>query len=286
MSGNSSKLLAVNYTGSKFQACTDIYPYIWDQHEHFVDVFCGSLAMLLNKKPSRIETASDINGRVINFFRVLRDKRQEFLNAVTLSPYSRREFESAWDDEGCSDVELARRFYVRCRQGIYGYGAQKQSKGWELARKKTAGGRAATVNAWCNGIEGLADIALRLLDIQLENRCFRQLIPAIDYAGAFFYCDPPYPKECRVSNNDYEFEFTDDDHRDLARILHKIKGKAMISSYDCKLMRKLYRNWHMIKLPAKRNSARSTAVQECIWMNYDPYRLYNQMTLEFTESTL
>ena len=108
----------------------------------------------------------------------------------------------------------------------------------------------------------------------------RQSFFGLGCPKAFFYCDPPYPVESRGGKSkgkDYKFDFTDDDHRQLAARLHRIEGKAMISGYDCNLMNELYGDWHKVKFPIKRNNIRSnivngsgTIMQETIWMNYVP----------------
>jgi DNA adenine methylase len=43
-------------------------------HEHYVEPFCGSLAVLLAKAPARIETVSDLDGDLVTFWRVLREQ--------------------------------------------------------------------------------------------------------------------------------------------------------------------------------------------------------------------
>lgn len=132
---------------------------------------------------------------------------------------------------------------------------------------------------WKNGVEKLHEIAQEIrTNFQIVNGSFSDCIDRLDFPGAFFYCDPPYPHESRGgSGNDYRFEFSDDDHRQLAERLHRIEGKAMVSGYDCPLMNELYGDWRKVKFPIKRNNIRSnivngsgTIMQECIWMNYEP----------------
>lgn len=114
-------------------------------------------------------------------------------------------------------------------------------------------------------------------NFQIMNCDYLTAIERIDFPGAFFYCDPPYPQECRNSRNDYRYEFSVEDHERLAEKLHHIEGWAMVSSYDCELTNRLYADWHKVKFPFKRNNIRSgivngsgTLMQECIWMNYEP----------------
>ena len=271
MSGDTKKKIAFNYLGSKFTIVNQLIS-LFPEHYHFVDLFCGSLVVTLNKPQSKIETANDINGNIINFFKVLRDQPDELIRQLELTPYSREEFNKSWHMEGCDDLEKARRYYVRLRQSFNGYGAQKQNKGWSLSVKISRCNTGEGVSKFNRGINKLNAIISRLKNIQFDNRDFRNIIPTIDYEQAFFYCDPPYPRESRGSYFDYMFEFTDQDHEDLAELLNNIKGKAMISGYECPIMNKLYKGWYTQKFSIKYNNIRNQRVQEIVWMNYDPYK--------------
>ena len=268
MGENSKKLLAFNYFGGKFFWLKELYAHFPD-HKHFIDLFCGSMSVTLNKPQSDIDTANDINSNIYNFFKVLRDQKKELIEKLICTPISREEYNNCWENTD-DDLENARRFYTRARQSFFGLGQQRKNKGWHLVRKNSRSNLSETISKWRGGIIQLDQISDKLSSIQLENKDFRKLIPILDYEDAFFYCDPPYPKECRGSYNDYMFEFTDHDHKDLAKILHNIKGKAMISSYECKLYDRLYKDWTMIRLSKKANAIRSKIVQECIWINYGP----------------
>lgn len=269
MSGNSKKLIAFNYFGGKFTWVEWLYRY-FPVHTHFVDVFGGSFAVSLNNNISDIITANDINSEVINFFHVLRTKCDELIYLLKLTPISREEYNNSWDIAGCSEIERSRKFYVRVRQSFYGLGIQKKNKGWHMVKTVSRSKLGETVSKWHNGTDKLYNVAEKLTYMQIEKKDFRELIPMIDFPEAFFYCDPPYPEECRTSKNDYMHDFKDSDHEDLADILNSIEGKAMISSYECDLMKRLYedKGWRIIKFPKKKNNIRSGEVQEVIYMNY------------------
>ncbi len=278
MSGDSKKMIAFSYLGSKFSIVDKIEP-LFPEHIHFIDVFMGSMAVTLNKKRSQIETVNDINGDVVNFFRVLRERPYELYTQLFLTPISREEFNNSWEMENITEMERARRFYVRIRQSFYSMGAQKQSKGWHLVKTQSRSNMAETISKWRNSIDKLFPVIDRLTSVQIENRHFRDLIPVLDFKDAFFYEDPPYPLEVRKSSNDYKFEFTDQDHEELAEINHSCKGKVMISSYDGPMMQSLYKDWYFIKLPVKLNNIRKSPVQECVWMNYDPNQINGRLSI-------
>ncbi len=268
MSGDTKKLIAFNYFGGKFSLADKLQPF-FPKHVHFVDVFCGSMVVTLNKKYSEIDTANDINGDIVNFFKILREYPDELISMLILTPIARDEFNKSWNTDNVSDIERARRFYVRIRQSFCGMGAQRKNKGWHMVKTKSRANMGETVSKWHHGIEKLWPVIQKLTHIQIENKDFRDLINSLDFSEAFFYCDPPYPKDVRCSFNDYRFEFSMKDHEDLAERLHSIKGKAMVSGYDGPTMQRLYSDWRMHKFPIKFNNIRSSQVQECIWMNYD-----------------
>ncbi len=77
----------------------------------------------------------------------------------------------------------------------------------------------------------------------------------------FFYCDPPYPHDSRKDVKAYAFEMTDDDHRQLAKVLHSTRGKVAISSYQSPLMSELYGDWICIEGPSRKiNSVKKIEV--------------------------
>ena len=269
MSGNRDKLIAFNYFGGKFTWLEHLYANFPNDFTHLVDLFAGSMCVSLNYKGRCIKTANEINTDVTNFFEVLRDHEQELIFKLNLTPVSEVEYTNCWKPSRCK-IESARRFYVRVRQSFYGLGAQRKNKGWHMAKSQVNAQGGETVSKWNNAIPKLHGVAKVIRNnFQIVNRSYDECIDKTDTENTFFYCDPPYPLECRNSTNDYKYEFTDDDHRALAERLHHIQGKAMISSYDCPLMQELYGDWTKIVFPKKNNNIRSGEVQEVIWINYE-----------------
>lgn len=270
MSGNKDKIIAFNYFGGKFTWLEYLFKYFPNDFTHLVDLFAGSMVVSLNYKGRVIKTANEINADITNFFAVLRDNEPELTRLLLLTPCSEQEYNNSWEPSE-DKIEQARRFYVRIRQSFFGLGAQRQNKGWHMAKKHVNAQGGETVSRWNNAIEKLHEVAEVIRsNFQITNLDYSDCISKIDFPGAFFYVDPPYPLECRASSNDYKFEFSEEQHRELARRLHTIEGKAMISSYDCPLMQELYGDWEMIKFPKKKNNIRSSEVQEVIWINYKP----------------
>src|SRR5881397_3826020 len=125
----SRKLIAFGWYGGKYSHLDWLLPLLPACH-HYVEPFAGSAAVLLNREPSPVETYNDIDGEVVNFFRVLREQKEALIEAIGLTPFAREEFELAFSqtDQSLSDLERARRFFVLARQVRTGL-AQRASAG-------------------------------------------------------------------------------------------------------------------------------------------------------------
>jgi len=239
---------------------------------HYCEPFGGSAAVLINRLPAPVETYNDIDGEVVNFFKVLREKKDELLYQIGMTPFSREEFLEAIRTNGngkyLSDVERARRFFVRARQVRTGL-AQTASVGrWANCLNTSRAGMSGAVSRWLGSVGGLEYIATRLLRVQIENDRAVDVIARYDSEATLFYCDPPYPHQARGDSKAYSYELTDDDHVTLGRVLHSVKGKAAVSGYDCDIMHDLYRDWTMHRDRPKKAMSIKKERQEILWTNY------------------
>lgn len=275
---SAEKKLAFGWYGGKFSHLDWLLPLLPDAH-HFCEPFGGSAAVLINRNPAPVETYNDIDGEVVNFFRVLREQKEELLYAIGLTPFSREELRIAVQKNvsGLSDLERARRFFVRARQVRTGL-AQTASEGrWAHCRLTSRAGMAGAVSRWLGSVETLPEIAQRLLRVQIENAPAFDVIARYDSEDTLFYCDPPYIHEARSDTSAYAYEMSDAEHMELARLLHAVKGKVALSGYRSPLMDALYGDWLAIEAPAKKahstNTRPDTTKQErreVLWVNYLP----------------
>ena len=137
--------------GGKFSHLDWLLPLLPECH-HYCEPFAGSGAVLLNRVPSPVETYNDIDGEVVNFFRVLRDQHEELIRAIALTPFSREEYYRAiHTTNGVSDVERARCFYIKARQTRTGL-AQTASLGrWANCKNTSRAGMSGVVSRWLGG---------------------------------------------------------------------------------------------------------------------------------------
>jgi len=266
------KIIAFGWYGGKYSHLDWLLPLLPPCH-HYCEPFGGSAAVLLNRPPSPVETYNDLDGEVVNFFRVLRDDKDRLIEAIGLTPFSREEFALACViDPDLSPLERARRFFVRARQVRTGL-AQTASLGrWANCKNTSRAGMSGVISRWLGSIEDLPEIAERLLRVQIENRPALDVIRLYDSPGTLFYCDPPYVHLTRGDNSAYGYEMTNEEHQKLAEVLNSVQGLVAISNYQCEFMDELYPTpkWFKHVTPEKTiHSTKGTRV-ECLWTNYDP----------------
>jgi len=110
----------LKYPGAKNRIADWICEYI-PPHEVYLEPYFGSGAVFFNKTPARIETVNDLDGNVVNYFRVIRERPQELMTQLEMTPYSRDEYYGSRENlDKDTDIEKARKFAVRCWMG---YGA-------------------------------------------------------------------------------------------------------------------------------------------------------------------
>ncbi len=261
--------IVFGWYGGKFNHLDWLLPLL-PVSRHYCESFSGSAAVLLNRDPSPIETYNDIDGEVVNFFRILRDDGAELERAIALTPFSREEFHRAivGSTQGVSDLERARRFYVRARQTRTGLAQTATLGRWANCKDTSRAGMSGVVSRWLGGVEALAAIGTRLMRVQIENRPAIDTIRLYDSKDTLFYCDPPYLHDTRGDSAAYGFEMKEDEHVALAEALRRCEGKVAISGYRNGLMDDLYKDWRRFDAALKQCHSIKKDRQECLWMNY------------------
>ena len=264
--------IVFGWYGGKFSHLDWLLPLLPECH-HYCEPFAGSGAVLLNRVPSPVETYNDIDGEVVNFFRVLRDQHEELIRAIALTPFSREEYYRAiHTTNGVSDVERARCFYIKARQTRTGL-AQTASLGrWANCKNTSRAGMSGVVSRWLGGVGALDDIAQRLMRVQIENRPAVDVIRLYDSPKTLLYCDPPYLHATRGDVKSYGFEMDEEQHREFAEVVNACSGMVAVSGYEHPLMDKLFEPGKWFKTLGARKTIHSTkgTRQEVLWTNYDP----------------
>lgn len=257
------------YYGAKGRLAGQIVD-LMPRHRVYVEPFAGSAAVLFAKPAAPVEVINDLDRNVTTFFRVLRDDADALIQALRFTPYARDEFAAAdLAEEGLTDLERARRFFVRTTQGHNAAGSGGRA-GWSNGIRTKHTDATATRNL----VERLGQVAERLRTVVVDNRDAAEVVAAHDAPDAVFYLDPPYLSGTRQCDRDYAHEAGSDDfHRGLAAALHGVQGTVLLSGYPSALYDELYGDWDRIEVAVHRaatNSRGRTDVPrgiEVVWSN-------------------
>lgn len=212
-------------------------------HSCYVEPFGGSAAVLLRKEPSNLEVYNDMDGDVVNFFRVLREDFSALERSLLFTPYAREEFLGSYA-VAADSTERARRFFIRSWQG-FGGPTRRRLTGWKVQKRTWISGRADVIKEWSRAAD-LESAAMRFKNVQLEQQDALDVIRRFDTPETFFYIDPPYPSNTRNqrwAKDGYAVDIAGDYHEHLANLLHIIKGTAIISSYPNGSYDELFKGW-------------------------------------------
>ncbi len=248
----------------------------------YVEPFAGSAAVLFAKPPSPTEILNDLDGAVVNFFRVLRDRPAKLAQALRLTPYARGEYQqlaARYDAPELDELERARRWFVRVNQSISHLAGAGRPAGWAAAFNTNGADHAHKFAAIADRLEACAE---RLRRVHLEQRPAVEVIAkyAKPGADAVVYCDPPYLGSVRSSRTkrrgaDYAVEYASEaEHRQLAEVLHAIPAAVLVSGYPSALYAELYeaRGWwraeRVVTRPTSNVSGgRGALAVEAVWSN-------------------
>lgn len=222
--------------------------------EIFVDLFCGSLALLCYLPWDVKMVVNDINENLTNLYKVIRDSPSDFVSEVIKLPYSEVVFKRFKEDlksiDNMSELDRAvAYFYVS-------FGAYRGRIDNPLFHISTTA-NTNRAEDYHKSIQWILQLSKRLQSVEILNRDFRKVLKSYNAEDVFIYADCPY-----LGTEDYyENVFSMEDHKDLADMLKEHKGKFVLSSKAKKELRKLYRsNNHYIlnfeatyRLPDKRH---------------------------------
>ena len=275
--------LPLKWHGGKYYLASKIVT-LMPSHLHYVEPFFGGGAVLLAREPDDTslwlfpksphngvsEVVNDINGRLINFWRVLKepDAFAAFHRQVEAIPMARQAWEEAHSHSyGQDPVSDAVAFFVDCRQSRSGMMNGFTSVTRNRTRRKMNG----NVSEWLSAVEGLPGVHQRLSRVFIENMPAIELIKREDTPTTLFYCDPPYLHETRTATDAYSHEMSEAEHRELLATLVECKGKVMLSGYPSALYESALGSWkrHSFELPNNAAGGETKRrMTEVLWCNF------------------
>jgi DNA adenine methylase len=260
---------AFGYFGSKLRIAAKIHDEL-PPHNAWVELFCGSAAMTLAKKPAPIEIINDINKDIVNFYQQLRDHGDELLQKIELTPYASEELRLARGKAPKTKLERARRFFVSAMMAVNGsFGTAKG--GFSVSNSYERNGMEARVNRWHRMPEYLLTVVERLRQVRVEHKDALVLFKKFSKRPAtLVYCDPPYLGD-RLPGYDHD-ETSEEYHEALLKALIKAKCMVFVSGYANDLYNDYLtkdRGWSKKVIPATTKGINGKCLKrkEIIWFN-------------------
>lgn len=240
-------------------------------HSVYVEPFGGGGNVLLRKDRVSAEVYNDLDGRVVQVFRLLRDpdKAAAVRTRLELTPFARAEFDSCYEppvddvDAVCKTIMLS----------FMGFGTDSITRRCRTGfRAKMTDKRSTPAAAWASYYKAVEVFCERLRGVVIEQRDATEVMLRMDRPTTLFFVDPPYVTSTRSSiqgrsivTHGYAHEMTDEDHRRLAHTLHSLKGMVMLCGYPSPLYSELYRDWLRLDKETYADGARKRV--ECLWLN-------------------
>jgi DNA adenine methylase len=245
----------LRYPGSKWNIADWIISH-FPPHIHYLEPYFGSGAVLFRKARSKIETVNDINGDVINLFRILRDRPQELADLIHMTPWARTDYRASYEMTG-DELEDARRFLVRCWQA---YGTRlNTSSGWKNEGRGTQG--KIVVHVWRDLPKRILDTAERLRGVQIEQGRAVDVICRLRGSHVLIYADPPYLGIRPL----YSEKTNEEEHRKLIAVLKASPGPVLLSGYANDLYAEELADWKEYHKTTNADGGRER--EESLWLN-------------------
>lgn len=258
---------ALRYHGAKFRLAPWIMSF-FPQHQTYTEAFGGAAGVLIQKERSYAEVYNDLDGDIVNFFRVLQNSssREELIKQVILTPYAREEFELAYEETD-DPIERARRLAIRAQCGFGSAGATKGITGFRIDTKREY---STAQHLWAQYPDAIAAAGMRFSGVLIENRPAIEVLRQHDSPETLHFVDPPYVLSTRAigGNRFYQHEMDDQAHMELLDTLLELEGFVVLSGYPNPIYESKLTEWDRYETSARISAARGTANRiEVAWIN-------------------
>ncbi len=255
----------LRYYGGKWVLAPWILSF-FPPHRVYVEAFGGAASVLLRKPRSPVEVYNDLDGQIVNVFRVLQNPASGAKLAALLqvTPFSRAEYALSFQSAECP-IEQARRSIIRSFMGFGGDSLHTKSKSGFRGKTTNPNHHRNAALDWANYPHCIPSFVERLTGVTIEQRPAAQILKTFDAPDTLFYLDPPYVHETRGrgKRHGYEHEMTNEQHEELISLLPEVKGMVVLSGYAHGIYDRL--GWEKTSMEALADGARART--EVLWLN-------------------
>jgi len=225
----------IPWVGGKRRLADRLIPQ-FPPHTCYVEVFAGGAALYFMRPPADVEVINDINGELVNLYRVVKNHLEEFVRQFKFALSSRDVFKwlQATPPQTLTDIQRAARFFYLQQ---HAFGGKVEGQTWGTA----------TTTPPINLLrieENLSAAHLRLAQAYIENLDWAACIERYDRPHTFFYLDPPY-----LETEGYGVQFGLEQYEKMASMLACLKGKAIVSLNDHPEIRRIFAAFQMDTVP-------------------------------------
>jgi len=259
---NAPRRPALRYYGGGWTRAPWTISFI-PEHDNYLEPCFGAGSILLRKPVAQNEVVNDLDGRTVNYFRVLREQGQALLDLINLTPWAEDEMRSCIEVSP-DPLEDARRFFFICWATVHG-GPTGQYHSFRY--QKSIENRFTAPPQDAIGRDDLLVTADRLKNVTIMNRDALGLIEKFIREFTVIYFDPPYLAEKRRRKTGYNHEPDRAWHIEAAKLLRESNGPVLVAGYRSKLYADLYEDHGFVRMERVQATNGKTKATECLWLS-------------------
>ena len=249
----------IPWIGGKRKLADQILP-LFPDHQCYVEPFCGAAALFFLKPESKVEVLNDINGDLVNLYRVVKHHLEELYKQFKWALTSRQNWEwlQSTPPETLTDVQRAARFLYLQKLA---FGGKVDGQSFGTATTSRPRFNIFTLE------QDLADAHYRLAGATIEHLPWDQVIEKYDRPHTLFYCDPPY-----WQTEGYGTDFGWEHYQRLEELARTIDGTMILSIGGHPDIRALFKNLPVIEIDYKYTVGGAEKRSDCKELIYGTWK--------------
>ena len=212
--------------------------FIAPSHTLYVEPFTGSGAFYWYKEPVDKEVVNDLDDSVIKTFKLIK-KAPSDLSKYPQNLKTTEQLKAFWSKKPTTiPQQLTRQIITHC-------------SGWMGKTVTTVNAIQREINPF-NKLKYIDEYKERMSNTTVESMDYERLIKKYDSKDTFFFLDPPYEMSDGLGYAKGSESF---DFERLARVLHSIKGKWLMTINDSPRIRGLFKDFHIAGITIRGHKA-------------------------------
>lgn len=269
----------VKWAGGKRSIIEKLISLVPDDYKTYYEPFVGGGAMLYELQPKKA-VINDYNTELMNVYECIKDENKFANMCNELNKHETKHSEEYYYEIRDLDRDkkrfnkladykrAARTIYLNkaCFNGLYRVNSKNEFN--------VPSGKKKKVNTYDGPNLGIIHCLLNFNDIKLLSTDFEEAVKKAK-KGDFIYFDPPYDSDTSTFTSYTENGFSKEEQIRLAELFKELDKRGcyvMLSNYNTKLIKELYKDFNFNYVKAQRNiganSKNRGKVEEVIITNY------------------